>query len=173
MSIARTIRAGWSAATFAATVLATMPAGAQDEVELSDDPLDAPAVASSGPAVQLLPEVRSDVAGLGVMSCAAVNQRFSGNFRYFQSIGMDAETAYWTSFQGMLHWALGYMSHRNLALDQAGAAMVNLQPVGFDHARQLDFLRDWCVENPALTFNDAVEALFADLAFSRGGGGAQ
>ncbi|MEZ5670042.1 MAG: hypothetical protein R3F55_21925 [Alphaproteobacteria bacterium] len=133
------------------------------------DPLDAPAVASSGPVAPLPPDGPSEVAGLGVMSCAAVNQRFTINFRYYQSIGMDAETAYWTSFQGMLHWALGYMSHRNLVLAQADAAVVDLQPLGFDHAHQLEFLRDWCVQNPALTFNDAVEALFAQLAFPRQG----
>ena len=127
-------------------------------------PDEVPAVASVGPAAP--PELDSEVAGLGVMSCQSANQLYSTNFRYYQSLGMDAETAYWTSFQGMLHWALGYMSHRNLALSQAGAAPVNLQPVGFDHARQLDFLRDWCLGNPTLTFNDAVEALFAELAFS-------
>ena len=132
-----------------------------DETTLGDPP----AIASAGPGSALVPEVPRDVAGLGVMSCQSVNQRYSANFRYYQSLGMDAETAYWTSFQGMLHWALGYMSHRNRALDQAGAETVNLQPTGLNHANQLDFLRDWCLANPTLTFNDAVEALFSELAF--------
>jgi hypothetical protein len=135
---------------------------AQEEITEPAD--ETPSVASALPG---MPATQSPVAGLGVMSCQAANQRYSTNFRYYQSLGMDAETAYWTSFQGMLHWALGYMSHRNLALSQAGVQPVNLQPPGFDHARQLDFLRDWCLRNPTLTFNDAVEALFAELAFAR------
>src|SRR5690606_23029885 len=113
---------------------------AQEEITEPAD--ETPSVASALPG---MPATQSPVAGLGVMSCQAANQRYSTNFRYYQSLGMDAETAYWTSFQGMLHWALGYMSHRNLALSQAGVQPVNLQPPGFDHARQLDFLRDWCL----------------------------
>lgn len=148
-----------------AIAAATPAAHAQDADVPEADAGDPPAVASAAPGAPA--PILSPVAGLGVMSCQAANQRYSTNFRYYQSLGMDAETAYWTSFQGMLHWALGYMSHRNLALTQAGAEPVNLQPIGFDHARQLDFLRDWCLGNPTLTFNDAVEALFAELAFAR------
>ncbi|MGF1627701.1 MAG: hypothetical protein ACFCVH_22705 [Alphaproteobacteria bacterium] len=161
MSVLRTL-------TLLLTALALVsPALAQEAAEDDADPGDVPAVASAGPGGLPIPEASSAVAGLGVMSCQSVNQRYSANFRYYQSLGMDAETAYWTSFQGMLHWALGYMSHRNRALDQAGAEPVNLQPIRLDHARQLDFLRDWCLGNPTLTFNDAVEALFAELAFPR------
>ena len=136
----------------------------QDDATGAVDPQDAPSVASARPPT---PYLRNDVAGLGVLPCQAVLQRYSANYRYYESLGMGAETAYWTSFQGMLHWALGYMSHRNLVLDETGAPIVNLQPVGFDQARQLDFLRDWCQVNPTLTFHDAVEALFAELAFAR------
>lgn len=139
-------------------------ASGQDDAAGAVDPQDAPSVASAGPPT---PYLRNDVAGLGVLPCQAVLQRYSANYRYYESLGMGAETAYWTSFQGMLHWALGYMSHRNLVLDETGAPIVNLQPVGFDQARQLDFLRDWCQANPTLTFHDAVEALFAELAFAR------
>lgn len=153
--------------TLSLSVTMSWAAVAQEPEQLEQTPADAPAVASAGPGEGVAPEFHADVAGLGAMSCQAVNQRYSANFRYYESLGMTPEAAYWTSFQGMLHWALGYMSHRNLALSQTGAATVNLQPVGFDHARQLDFLRDWCINSPTLTFNDAVEALFADLAFAR------
>ena len=102
---------------------------AQEEITEPAD--ETPSVASALPG---MPATQSPVAGLGVMSCQAASQRYSTNFRFYQSLGMDAETAYWTSFQGMLHWALGYMSHRNLALSQAGVQPVNLQPPGFDHA---------------------------------------
>lgn len=145
--------------------LAVIPASYGQEPAADAVPLqDSPNVASARPPASHL---RNDVAGLGVLPCQAVIQRYSANYRYYESLGMGAETAYWTSFQGMLHWALGYMSHRNLVLDQTGAPIVNLQPAGFDQARQLDFLRDWCQDNPTLTFHDAVEALFAELAFSR------
>lgn len=137
---------------------------AQENEPTEVDPQNTPSVATARPPS---PNLRNDVAGLGVLPCQAVLQRYSANYRYYESLGMGAETAYWTSFQGMLHWALGYMSHRNLVLDETGAPIVNLQPVGFDQARQLDFLRDWCQANPTLTFHDAVEALFAEMAFAR------
>ncbi len=149
---------------FAAVPVAVAQDGDAPDAEAQEEGADQPAAPVTPPPTVQPPQ---RVVGLGTMSCLAITRRFNENFRFYQSLGLDSESAYWTTFQGMLHWAQGYMSHRNLALDQTGGRVADLQPDTFDHGQQLEFLRDWCIGNPNLSFQDAVEALYASLAYAR------
>lgn len=88
------------------------------------------------------------IVGLGATACA----------RFVEDINADP-----TLKRDYLAWAQGFMSgilvSRPAGVDEA----LNLNPVTFDLAAQLQFLEGQCVKDTKLSFSDAVTSLYQRL----------